>query len=173
MKDYADHILNKGRKPDGKKKKKRLDASLMPFYLPGSIPTHIEPDIIDKISFPPGWSLDNVTTQPGGQLIAGGFMAFYDYTFGGPIELMAGKSIVQGAVLSSLVGTGVYGSLHGAIAFELAMDFLIFGAVLTVIDPSNKWGGGVDELTRGYGEKFGDDLMSSGMWKQFKLGSVV
>jgi len=74
-----------------KKKKKELEPSLMPFFLPGSSATHVPPALVDKVTFPPGWSLDNITTQPDAQLVAGAFMAFYEYTFGGAVQMMAAK----------------------------------------------------------------------------------
>lgn len=68
--------------------------------------------------------------------------AFIDYTFSGPLELMAGKSIAQAATLTAL---GTYSSLRVGVAIELGVDFAILGAVLTLADPANKWEGGADE----------------------------
>ena len=68
--------------------------------------------------------------------------AFVEYTFGGPIELMAGKSLTQAAVLT---GVGTYGSLKLGIGIELGIDFALIGAFLTATDPANKWEGGADE----------------------------
>ena len=139
-----------------KKKKKELDPSLMPFFLPGSIATHMPPALVDKVTFPPGWSLDKITTQPDAQLVAGAFMAFYEYTFGGAVEMMAAKSITQGTVGFSLGAGGVYGTLGTAVAFELAMDFLIIGAIATAIDPQHRWAGGLDE-TNWYKQNIKDE----------------
>jgi len=68
--------------------------------------------------------------------------AFIDYTFSGPVELMAGKSGAQAALLTR---AGMYRSLKVGLGYELGMDFLIMGAVLTLADPANKWEGGLDE----------------------------
>ncbi len=68
--------------------------------------------------------------------------AFIDYTFGGPIELMAGKSTAQAGLLTR---TGLYATFRRGLSIEIAMDFAIAGAVLTVMDPANKWEGGADE----------------------------
>lgn len=68
--------------------------------------------------------------------------AFIDYTFSGPLELMAGKSVAQAATLTAL---GTYSSLRVGVAIELGVDFALLGAVLTLADPANKWEGGADE----------------------------
>ena len=68
--------------------------------------------------------------------------AFIDYTFSGPLELMAGKSVAQGAGLTAL---GTYSSVRKGVAIELGVDFAIMGIVLTAFDPANKWEGGADE----------------------------
>ena len=141
----------------------------MPFFIPGATPTNTPTQQKQILPFTYNYS----RTDVGGDLTAQAFYAFYEYTFGGPIELMAGKSIAQGVILSSLVGTGVYGSLGGAIAFELGMDFLMIGVAATIVDPSNKWDGGLDELSRAYDKSWCDELMTSGMWNNIKFGSAV
>jgi hypothetical protein len=81
--------------------------------------------------------------QPINTYVEGAYSAFKTYTFGGPVELMAGKSIGQAGVLT--LG-GVYATLRTGVAIELAMDFAILGGVLTFFDPANHWEGGLDEL---------------------------
>ena len=122
-----------------KKKKKELDPSLMPFYLPGSMPIHIDASIIEPFKY--NYSRTNV----GGDLTAQAFFAFYEYTFGGPVEMMAAKSVTQGTIGFSIGAGGVYGTLGTAVGFELAMDFLILGVIATAIDPQHRWAGGLDE----------------------------
>lgn len=68
--------------------------------------------------------------------------AFMDYTFGGPVELMGIKSGAQAGLLSR---AGVYATFRQGLSIEIAMDFAIVGAVLTLLDPANKWEGGADE----------------------------
>jgi len=58
---------------------------------------------------------------------------------------MAAKSVTQGTIGFSLGAGGIYGALGTAVAFELAMDFLIIGAIATAIDPQHRWAGGLDE----------------------------
>lgn len=71
--------------------------------------------------------------------------AFYDYTLGGSIELLGGKAAIQARIGATMIGSGVYATYGSALAFELAMDIAVAGVVLTVLDPSNKWSGGLDE----------------------------
>lgn len=68
--------------------------------------------------------------------------AFVDYTFSGPLELMAGKSAVQAGGLTAV---GTYSSFRVGLAIELGVDFALLGMVLTLADPANKWEGGADE----------------------------
>ena len=79
---------------------------------------------------------------PSREYVGGAVNAFVEYTFGGPVELLAGKSLTQAAVLT---GLGVYGTLRLGVAVELGMDFAIVGAAATATDPANKWEGGLDE----------------------------
>ena len=144
-----------------------LDASLWPF----SSPLTITPPIQTLPIIP--FKYNRSTTDVGGDLVAQAFMAYGEYTFGGPIELMAGKSVTQGIVLSALGGTGVYSTIGGAIAFELVMDFLLVGVALTIIDPSDKWDGGIDEFAKAYEKNYGDVLRTSGMMKHITWGSTI
>ena len=87
----------------------------------------------------PNYGPPSAISQP----FAGAVSAFMEYTFGGPIHLMASKSSAQAAFLTL---TGLYGTFRTGLAIELGMDFAILGAVLTVIDPLDKWEGGLDEV---------------------------
>jgi len=122
----------------GKKKKKIEDDAWLwmsrPF-LPGitSIPNRLPLPLPDR-----GKVSDQSRTTDWDE-------AFIYYTFTGPTEFMAAKSGIQAAGASRL---GFYGgSLLTALRWELALDFAVFGAVLTVFDPANKWKGGLDEST--------------------------
>jgi len=72
----------------------------------------------------------------------GAFDAYMDYTFGGPVELMGIKSGAQAGLLTR---AGIYASFRQGLSAEIAMDFALVGAVLTLLDPANKWEGGADE----------------------------
>ena len=75
--------------------------------------------------------------------MGGAVDAFYEYTFGGPVSQMAGKSATQAGILTA---SGVYASFRLGLAIELGVDFAVLGTVLTITDPDNKWEGGLDEL---------------------------
>jgi hypothetical protein len=119
-----------------KKKKEVSDFLWFPNYLPGLQPTM-------NISVPDvPFKYNRSTTNVGGDLTAQAFYAFYEYTFAGPVELMAAKSASQAGLLTA---TGVYGSLRTGLAVELGLDFALVGLALTIADPGNKWEGGLDE----------------------------
>ena len=129
-----------------KKKKKKEVSDFLWFanYNPGLVPTHFT-------SFPQGgrWQYsysiryDEGGFTPSREYVGGAVDAFYEYTFGGPVSQMAGKSATQAGILSA---TGVYASFRLGLAIELGVDFAVLGTVLTVTDPDNKWEGGLDEL---------------------------
>jgi len=128
-----------------KKKKKIFDFNWLSSYTPGVNTTnavhwhnHGRGKWTESYSrIVPGPSLGYWDEKAGGAV-----GAWVDYTFGGPIELMAGKSTAQAGFLT---GAGVYSSFRMGMAIELGMDFAIIGAILTIADPANKWSGGLDE----------------------------
>lgn len=87
-------------------------------------------------------SLPDPGSTPERSYWGGAVDAFIHYTFSGPIELMAGKSIAQATVLT---GLGFYGTLRLGIAIELGVDFTLLGMALTIADPADRWEGGADE----------------------------
>jgi len=123
------------------------------------------------MTYPEWWSIIDYkpSTYLGkGDVSAEFLMAFSDYTFGGPIELMALKSLTQAGLGTFFIGTGIYATLGTAALFELAMDFLILGTAVTLVDPSHKWRGGVDDLAIGVVEA------TPGMdWSKMTFGTVV
>jgi len=72
--------------------------------------------------------------------------AYAYYAFSGPVGWMAAKS-----GLSAYAGylLGVYPSFLIGVGAEVAMDFGLFAAALTIIDPQHQWSGGLDELGGG------------------------
>jgi hypothetical protein len=128
-----------------KKKKKKEVSDFLWFanYSPGLVPTHFT-------SFPQGgkWQYSYSITRPGpdmgyiDSMAKGATEAFWEYTFGGPVAQMAGKSAAQAGLLTA---SGVYASFRLGLAIEMGVDFAALGAVLTVTDPANKWEGGLDE----------------------------
>lgn len=131
-----------------KKKKKKEVSDFLWFanYVPGIVPTHTNVHWHNHGRGSYVWSY--TINRPGPPLgwfdekTSGAAAAFIDYTFSGPIELMAGKSAAQAGFLTM---TGLYSSFRLGLAIELGLDFAIVGAVLTVADPADKWSGGLDE----------------------------
>jgi len=78
--------------------------------------------------------------------------AYAYYAFSGPIGWMAAKSGMSayGGYL-----LGIYPTFLAGLGAELAMDFGLFAAALTIIDPHHQWDGGMDEL--------GDGMFGMGM----------
>jgi len=128
-----------------KKKKKTFDFNWLSSYLPGAMPTNAS-TYHDHGKGKYSYSYHIITPGPSmgyfDEKTSGAANAFMEYTFAGPIELMAGKSTAQAGLLARL---GAYSTFRAGLAIELGMDFAILGAVLTVTDPANKWSGGLDE----------------------------
>lgn len=72
--------------------------------------------------------------------------AYIYYSFSGPVALMAAKS---GASAYAGYLMGIYPTVLIGLGAELAMDFGLFAAALTIVDPGHKWDGGMDELGGG------------------------
>ena len=87
-----------------KKKKKKEVSDFLWFanYNPGLVPTHFT-------SFPQGgrWQYsysiryDEGGFTPSREYVGGAVDAFYEYTFGGPVSQMAGKSATQAGIIIS------------------------------------------------------------------------
>jgi len=126
-----------------KKKKKVSDFLWFPNYVPGLVLTNSNPYTENS-----GYTYSYSVTRPGPPMgwfdtrAKGASDAFIDYTFSGPVELMGAKSGIQAGILTR---AGLYATFRGGLAIEIGMDFAIVGAVLTVADPADKWGGGLDE----------------------------
>jgi len=128
-----------------KKKKKALDFSWWSSNIPGIVSTNS----VHWHNHGSGYTVTSYRIIiPGPSMgywdsrAKGASDAFMRYTFSGPLDLMAGKSVVQAGVLT---GVGTYSSFRLAVAVELGMDFAILGIVLTIADPGNLWEGGLDE----------------------------
>jgi len=128
-----------------KKKKKTFDFNWLSSYVPGVMPTNSS-HYHDHGRGSYVYSFDRIIPGPSmgywDEKASGAANAFMEYTFAGPVELMAGKSTAQAGLLARL---GAYQTFKVGLAYELGMDFAILGAVLTLADPADKWSGGLDE----------------------------
>ena len=122
---------------DGKKKKKRLDTSLMPFFIPGAVDTIPMPPPIQFVESP------HIEITKAEKMSL--FRAYLIYT-GITTALPMGHE-TMGAMLGSRAGVqlaGRWGAFGGGvIGYTLAVG--IVGGIATAIDPADLYEGGLAE----------------------------
>ena len=142
MKDSVEHILKRGRKPDGKKK--RLDASLHQFFIP--IPGAVSTLLGTPIIYPVDESITTSVREPYMTL----WRAWVEYTgvpamIGGGLGALGINIGLQGAQVRS--GTSLFAaSRFGfglALLLEASIGTAIFATVMTILDPDDLHAGGL------------------------------
>ena len=173
-----------------KKKKEEFDASLMSGYLPGLTPV-LSPTPVtafDKAMLVPFWQTrwrygsGDVHTTRGTRapptprydyrelgeawwaytgvpaMIGGGLSVGLLYQMGAqPLQVWKGGSIFSAVRFGFATAT----------LLEITVGTALFAAVLTALDPSHKWSGGLDETRFFYGERQeGDNLRRHPIYSQ-------
>jgi len=150
LKDFAGHIHNKGRKVNGKKKKKRLDPSLMPFFIPGPITFNsvftarpvAPPGLTDEVAE------DILQATPAHQMSWG--RAWLEYTgvpsmIGGGLGALGLNVALQAGQVRS--GTSMFAAARFgfglALLLEASIGTAIFATVATILDPQDLHAGGL------------------------------
>jgi hypothetical protein len=153
-----------------KKKKKELDPSLLPFYLPGAISPSVT--VIEATTDWSRYYLDYMTNRETYWNQDAGLFA--DAWIGNLKSVLnignLGKAAIQGTIGWKM---GLYSTLSVGILTEIVVDVLVLTTAITIIDPTDQHNWGLDELARGYEKNWGAEVMSSGMWKNISFGSVV
>ena len=129
-----------------KKKKKRLDATLMPFFLPGATFTPLMiSDVTDRPLAPP---LDSVQVLPEEYMSVA--RAWLEYTglpsmIGGGLGALGFNVAFQAGQVKS--GTSLFTAARFgfglALLLEASIGTAIFATVLTVLDPQDLHAGGL------------------------------
>jgi hypothetical protein len=153
-----------------KKKKKALDPSLLPFYLPGATTPSVT-----MIEATTDWSKFYLDYMNNRETYWGQDAALFADAWVGNLQSVLnignmGKATIQGTIGWKM---GLYSTLTVGILTEIVVDVLVLTTAITIVDPTDQHNWGLDDLSRGYEKNWGDELMSSGMWKNISFGSVV
>jgi len=129
-----------------KKKKKELDPTLLPFYLPGATSPSVT-----MLEATTDWSkyyLDYMNDRE--QYWDQDAALFADAWVDNLASVLnignMGKAVIQGTIGWQM---GVYTSLSIGILTEVVVDVLVLTTAITIVDPYDQHNWGVDDLVRG------------------------
>ena len=129
-----------------KKKKKELDPTLLPFYLPGETSP-----AVTMLEATTDWSKYYLDYMQDRETYWDQDAALFVDAWVGNLESVLnignmGKAVIQGTIGWQM---GVYGSLSIGILTEVFIDVLVLTTALTIVDPSDQHNWGLDDLARG------------------------
>jgi hypothetical protein len=129
-----------------KKKKKELDPTLLPFYLPGATSPSVT--MIESTTDWSKYILDYMTDR---EMYWGQDAALFADAWVGNLESVLnignmGKAAIQGTIGWKM---GIYGSLSLGILTEVVVDVLILTTAITIVDPYDQHNWGLDDLVSG------------------------
>ena len=133
-----------------KKKNKRLDPSLMPFFIPGAVPTIAPQGMMPTVSQEIDWSkyyLDYTNRDIYWGQDAALFASAWLENLESTINIAnIGKATGQGWVGWKF---GLYRLLSVGIMTEILVDVLVLTTAITLVDPHDQHNWGVDDLVKG------------------------
>ena len=129
-----------------KKKKKALDPSLLPFYLPGATTPSVT--LIEATT---DWSRFYLDYMKNRETYWNQDAALFADAWLSNLESVLnignmGKAAIQGTIGWKM---GLYSTLSLGILTEVVIDVLVLTTAITIVDPSDQHNWGLDDLVSG------------------------
>ena len=129
-----------------KKKKKELDPSLLPFYLPGATSPSVT-----MLEATTDWSKYYLDYMHDREIYWGQDAALFADAWIDNLSPVLNLANLSKAGIQGSMGwrIGLYSTLWLGIATEVVIDVLVLTTAMTIIDPSDKHNWGLDDLVSG------------------------